>query len=114
MGIAAVWGIAPLVLLALAIRDWRGTAFPRQGSRLVLPAVASASFLNWASFILLLTRGSIGGFGTHYMTTRIANWFMLYSFALLLIGVAVKVARGKIALANALLLALWVGSEVVA
>jgi hypothetical protein len=32
---------------------------------------------NWAWFLFLANRGQIGGFGTHYMTTRAADLWLL-------------------------------------
>ena len=39
-------------------------------------AVALAVLVDWAVFLLLFARGFIGGFGTHYVTTPLANWFL--------------------------------------
>jgi hypothetical protein len=58
--------------------------------------------------------GQIGGFGTHYITTRLADWFLLVSLLLFVGSIAANVARGKLCLASLLVLALWAGSELVA
>jgi hypothetical protein len=76
--------------------------------------VALAVLIDWAAFLLLLARGFIGGFGTHYVTTRSADWFVIGSIMLLVTALAAKVARGKLALASFSVFALWVGSEIVA
>jgi hypothetical protein len=112
--IAVIWGLAPAVLVALAIRDWRRANRTEPRTRVMPIGVALAVLANWACFVLLLACGFVGGFGTHYVTTRVANWFVVGSFALLGAAVATKVARGKLTLASLLVLALWLGSEVVA
>ena len=32
--------------------------------------------MNWLWFLAFLVAGQIGGFGSHYMTTRLADWSM--------------------------------------
>jgi hypothetical protein len=66
------------------------------------------------AFLLLLFTGQIGGFGTHYPTTRMADIFVACALAVLVISLASKVAKGKLALATLLMLELWLGSEMVA
>jgi hypothetical protein len=114
VSIAAVWVLTPVILIGFAIREWyvAGRAEPRR--RLMPIAVALAVLADWASFLVLVALGFIGGFGSHYATTRMANWFIVGSLALLVLAIATRVARGKLALASLLVLALWVGSEVVA
>jgi len=68
----------------------------------------------WCSFVLFSVVGQIGGFGTHYVTTRLADWFLLGSLTVFVISVASKVAKGKLVLASLLVFALWFGSEMVA
>jgi hypothetical protein len=102
------------VLIALAIRDWKKASGAELRTRVMPIAVALAVLIDWAVFLLLLARGFIGGFGTHYVTTRLANWFVVGSLVLLVVAIATKVARGKLALASLLVFALWVGSEIVA
>jgi len=114
LSIAVIWALAPAVLIALAIRDWRKADGTGPRTRVMPVAVALAVLVDWAVFLLLLARGFIGGFGTHYVTTRLANWFVVGSLVLLGVAVATKVARGKLALASLLVFALWVGSEIVA
>jgi hypothetical protein len=114
LSIAVIWGLAPVVLIALAIRDWKKADGTELRTRVMPIAVALAVLIDWGVFLLLLTRGFIGGFGTHYVTTRSANWFVIGSLVLLVVAIATKVARGKLALASLLVFALWVGSEIVA
>jgi len=114
LSIAVIWVLAPALLIALAIRDWRKARGTEPRTRVMPVAVALAVMVDWAVFLLLLARGSIGGFGTHYVTTRLANWFVVGSLVLLGVAITTKVARGKLALASLLVFALWVGSEIVA
>jgi hypothetical protein len=65
---------------------------------------------NWAFFLAFVVTGQIGGFGSHYVTTRLADVFLVASL-LLLVG---SFVRWQLFLASALMLALWVGSEMVA
>lgn len=76
--------------------------------------IAVAILTNWTLFVALLAAGQIGGFGTHYVTTRLADWFLIVSALLLAGSLVANVAKGKLSLASALVLALWVGSELVA
>jgi len=111
--IAVIWALAPPMLIAFAIRNWkkdRGIGFRTR----VLPlAVGIGVLIDWVLFLTLLACGQIGGFGTHYITTRSANWFLIGSLALLIASIATKVERGKLALSCLLVLALWMGSEIV-
>jgi hypothetical protein len=47
-------------------------------------------FVDWAWFLFLAYRGQIGGFGTHYLTTRSADVFLLISFTALVAAFALK------------------------
>jgi hypothetical protein len=114
LSIAVIWVLAPAMLSALAIRDWNRTRGTKRGIRVTSLVVALALLVDWAVFLLLLARGFIGGFGTHYITTRLADRFLIGSLALLGIAIGTKVARGKLALAGFLMFALWFGSEMVA
>jgi hypothetical protein len=114
ISIAAIWLLSPAVLAALAALRWRrgerGT-----GWKGVWPIVAaSAVLMNWLLFLGFLFAGQIGGFGSHYMTTRLADWFLLLSFAVLIASLIARVCRWQLSLASVLVLALWVGSEIVA
>jgi len=114
VGIFSVWLLSPLILSALAIRDLKNNDDTGLRSR-ALPVIALVLLVAmWCSFVLFLVAGQIGGFGSHYVTTRSADWFLLASLIVLVISVASKVAKGKLALASLLVLALWFGSEMVA
>jgi len=114
VGIFSVWLLSPLVLGGLAMRELKNSEDARLRSRAV-PVIALALLLGiWFSFILLFAIGQIGGFGTHYLTTRSADWFLLGSLTVLVISITSKVAKGKLALASLLVFALWFGSEMVA
>jgi hypothetical protein len=85
---------------------WRGT----------LGAVAiSVVLLDSLFFIKLYCTGAIGGFGTHYMTTRMVGWYFLASLATMA-GVALLKGESRWeALVSAFLVtALWFGSGFVA
>ena len=114
LSIVGIWVLAPPVLLALAIRDWRKVGGTETRTRVMPVAVALAVLVDWAVFLLLFARGFIGGFGTHYVTTPLANWFLGGSVVLVGFAIATNVARGKLALASLLVFGLWVGSEIVA
>ena len=114
IGIAAIWLLSPPVLATLAVMRWkRGER--RVGWKGVWPIVsASAVLMNWLWFLAFLFAGQIGGFGSHYMTTRLADWFSLFSLAVLIASLIAYVGRWQLFLASLLVLALWVGSEMVA
>jgi len=70
---------------------------------------------NWAWFLFLAYRGQIGGFGTHYLTTRSADLYLLVALAGLIAASALKRrSRGCALLSAFLMLALWGASEMVA
>ena len=75
---------------------------------------ASAVLMNWLLFLAFLLAGQIGGFGSHYITTRLADWFLLLSLAVLIASLIAWVGRWQLSLASVLVLAMWVGSEMVA
>ena len=114
ISIAAIWLLSPPVLATLAVMHWR-RGERRAGWKGVWPVVsASAVLINWLLFLAFLLAGQIGGFGSHYMTTRLADWFLPLSLAVLIASVIAYVGRWRLSLASVLLLALWVGSEMVA
>ena len=76
--------------------------------------VGAAVLANWVLFITFLAAGQIGGFGSHYLTTRLADGFLLVSLLLLVASIVAYVGKWQLSLASALMLALWVGSEMVA
>ena len=63
-------------------------------------AVALAVLANWILFLAFVAAGQIGGFGTHYITTRLADWFLLISLLLFVGSIAANIARGKLSLAR--------------
>jgi hypothetical protein len=114
ISIAAIWLLSPPVLAILAVRRWkRGER--RAGWKDVWSLVAASGVLmNWFLFLLFFFAGQIGGFGSHYMTTRLADWFLLLSIAVLIASLIAGVGRWQLSLASVLVLALWIGSEMVA
>jgi hypothetical protein len=116
LSIAVLWILSPPVFIVLALRQWkRVTKQKTSGFRAVWPAaIAVAVLANWILFVAFVAAGQIGGFGTHYITTRLADWFLLISLLLFVGSIAANVARGKLSLASLLVLALWAGSEFVA
>ena len=114
VSIAAIWLLAPPGIATVAVRRWR-RGERRAGWKGVWPIVAtSAVLMNWLLFLAFLFAGQIGGFGSHYMTTRLADWFLLLSLAVLIASLIARVGRWQLSLASVLVLALWVGSEMVA
>src|SRR5262245_17639262 len=116
LGIAVVWVVSPPVLIALALRQWKRVKKQSTSRfRTLWPAVVGVTVLaDWLLFLGFAAGGHIGGFGTHYVTTRLADWFLFISLLLVVGSIAASVARGKLSLASFLVLALWVGSELVA
>lgn len=114
VSIAAVWLLSPPVLAVLALRSWRRRQRP-VGWKASWPfATAVAVLANWLLFITFIFSGQIGGFGSHYMTTRLADMFLLVSLLVLIASFLAYVGRWQLSLASVLMLALWVGSEMVA
>ncbi len=114
LSIAVMWLLAPAVLLVLAVLEWRRTIGAGLRTTVIPVAVALAVLADWVCFLVLLARGSIGGFGTHYVTTRMISWFLLPSLILSALAITAKVARGKLMLASLLVFGLWFGSGIVA
>ncbi len=108
------WTLLPLILVILSIRNLRRATGVKAWQKAVFLAVALAITVDLVSFVVAFCTGSIGGFGTHYLTTRTASWFVLGSLMLLGVAIATKISRGKLTLASFLVFALWVGSEMVA
>jgi len=112
--IAAIWLLAPPILLVHALRLWR-LGLPPVGWKGRLPVtVAVAVLVNWLLFITFVFAGQIGGFGSHYMTMRLADVFLLVSLLILIASSFTHTGRWALSLASFLMLALWVGSEMVA
>jgi hypothetical protein len=71
--------------------------------------------LNCCYFALLLCKGQIGGFGTHYITTRMVDWYLLGSMGVTATSWLTKgESRREALIAGALATVLWFGSELVA
>lgn len=65
---------------------------------------------DWTWFLFLAYRGQIGGFGTHYMTTRSADLYLLIALASLIAAFALKRwSRGCALLSAFLMLAFGAG-----
>ena len=113
-GIATVWLLSPPVLAVIALRLWKHLKRP-DGLKAGLPvAIGVAVLANWLLFIAFAVAGQIGGFGSHYRTTRVADVFLLASFLVLVASIFAYVGRWQLSLASFLMLALWAGSEMVA
>ena len=110
VGIAATWLLAPPVLSVVALRRWRRTE-RADGKTGWLLITASAVLGNWGIFVGLALVGQIGGFGSHFMTTRLADVFFLVSLLVLIASFFVQIARWQLSLASVLILALWVGQR---
>jgi hypothetical protein len=112
--IAVVWLLTPPVLITLAIREWWKS--PKKGPRTtIIPITIMVAVLaDWGCFLFLCLLGFIGGFGTHFLSIRLPDWFFFFSIALTAAPFAGKIARAKIAFASLLVFALWVGSQMVA
>ena len=115
LSIAFLWVVSPPVLIALALRQWkRVNKASTSGFRTLWPAIVGVIVLaDWLLFLGFAAGGHIGGFGTHYITTRLADWFLFISLLLFVGSIAANIARGKLSLASFLVLALWAGSELV-
>jgi hypothetical protein len=114
VGIAAMWLLSPPFLAVLAMRLWKRRERPI-GWKAAWPLITAAAVLaNWVLFVAFVLAGQIGGFGSHYMTTRLADVFLLASVVVLIASILAYVGRWQLSLASTLMLALWVGSEMVA
>jgi hypothetical protein len=111
------WVLSIPALTIFAVRSWSNESSSRLSTwRKVLGIASSAELsLSWLSFIVLSFLGQIGGFGSHFMTTRLADPLLLLSLLAVLGSVALKSSPRLAALgAGVLLTALWFGSEMVA
>ena len=114
VAIAAVWLLSPPFLAGLALRQWRKRHRP-VGWKAKWPLIIAAAVLaNWLLFVTLAFTGQIGGFGSHYLTARLADIFLLVSLLLLIASLLAYVGKWQLSMASVLMLALWVGSEMVA
>lgn len=114
ISIAAFWLLSPPVLAVLALRgckrDNQDTKLKRCFSLFASVGVLS----NWILFVAFVCAGLIGGFGTHYMTTRLADVFVWFSILVLMVSAVARPGRWQLVSASLLLLGLWFGSEMVA
>jgi hypothetical protein len=114
VALSAILFLSPPIFAILAIHRWKRSQRPA-GWKAAWPIVIAAAVLvNWVLFVAFLANGQIGGFGSHYMTTRLADGFLLVSVLLLVASIFTYVGKWQLSLASALTLALWVGSEMVA
>jgi hypothetical protein len=114
VSIAAMWLLSPPFLAIFVLRLWKQKERPI-GWKAAWPLITAAAVLaNWVLFIAFVLAGQIGGFGSHYMTTRLADVFLLVSVLVLIASILAYVGRWQLSLASTLMLALWVGSEMVA
>jgi hypothetical protein len=112
--LAATWLLSPPFFAVLALRLWR-RGRRLAGWKAAWPLITAFAVLaNWLLFITLAFTGQIGGFGSHYMTTRLADIFLVGSLLVLIASFLTYVGRWQLSLASVLMLALWVGSEMVA
>jgi hypothetical protein len=113
----AVWVLSVPLLGVVALVVWfkrHRSNLPLWRNALGLGSVAAVG-VNWAWFLFLTYCGQIGGFGTHYMTTRSADRYLLVPLAAILASFALKgKSRVLAALSAFLMFALWGGSEMVA
>jgi hypothetical protein len=113
----AVWALSVPLLGLFALVVWFKrfrSDLPLWRNALGLVSVVAVG-VNWAWFLFLAYCGQIGGFGTHYMTTRSADRYVLVARAAIPASFAFKGKSRFLALLSALLMfALWGGSEMVA
>jgi len=113
----AAWALSVPILSIAALVLW----FKRLRAELPLwrSAVGVATLFvllgNWVWFLWLACVGEIGGFGTHFLTTRSADEYLLIPLAAIVTSVALKSkSRALAVVASFLMFALWGGSEMVA
>ena len=114
ISVAAMWLFSPPILAVLAFR--LGKRNERSiGWKAAWPLITAAAVLaNRVLFIAFVLGGKIGGFGSQYMTTRLADVFLLVSVIVLVASILSHAGRWQLSLASTLMLVLWVGSEMVA
>ena len=108
-----MWTISIPVLGLIALVIW----FKRL--RTLLPVWRSASLsavlMNWGWFLWLARAGEIGGFGSHDLTTRSADQYLLIPLVAIGTSFALKSNSRLFAIAcSFLMFTLWGGSEMVA
>jgi hypothetical protein len=78
-------------------------------------ASVAAVLVNWFLFLWMAYAGQIGGFGTHYMTARSVDRYLMVALSAFATSFALKSrSRTLAAIASFLMFALWGGSELVA
>lgn len=114
--------IALTVLVALVLGIRASWVWLLRGRNLVPPwrgtmgsVAISLVILDCLVFVRLFCFGQIGGFGTHYMTTRMVGWYLLASIAITSGAALVKgESRWETFMAGLLTTGLWFGSGFVA
>jgi hypothetical protein len=98
VSIAVMWLLSPPVLVAFALRDWRSSKeVPRTHFKIAMPLIAaSMAFANWILFVVFCVGGQVGGFGTHYVTTRLADVFLVFSLSSLIASGVSSLGRWKL------------------
>jgi hypothetical protein len=113
----AIWVLSIPVLGAVGLLLWckRLRSELPFWRNVVGVASVTAVLANWFLFLWLAYRGQIGGFGTHYMTTRSADLYLLAALGAFAASFALRSKSRTLAvIASFLMLALWSGSELVA
>jgi len=92
--------------LRVGLPGWRSAL----GVASILAILAS-----WGWFLRLAYSGAIGGFGTHYMTTRSADRYLLCALVSVGASFSLRASSRIFAIVSSFLMtALWIGSEMVA
>ena len=115
--IFAIWMISIPVLGVSALVLW----FKRLRSGLstwrsiVGTASVAVVLTSWVLFVWMAHAGQIGGFGSHYMTARVVDRYLLISLGTLATSFALASwSRATAVTASLLMFALWGASELVA
>jgi hypothetical protein len=104
------FGCAALFLWLRSLRR----AIPRWRSALGVGGIFVVA-ANWLWFLWLANSGEIGGFGTHYVTTRSAGRYTLIALATIGTSLLLEARSRAFAIVSSVLLfALWGGSQMVA
>ncbi len=110
--IAVAWILSPPILLALCLRETTRSVERRKRFTIALVVLA---YMNWIAFLAMAFAGQIGGFGTHFMTSRAVEPLAMFALVLLIVSPFLATSgRGKLGLSNGLVFALWAGSLMVA
>jgi hypothetical protein len=114
ISVASLWLLSPPVLVVFALRKWKGESHATKRGVLLPLLVSVAVLSSWVLFVGFFCAGQLGGFGTHYMTTRLADIFVLFSILVVIASAATIPGRWQLLSASVLVLGLWFGSEMVA